>query len=96
MDIVKDGIIERRILDDMKRDRGMSFLSKHVSLTECFIKSNADEVDDSLLWREMILNQRHINPYFFDRFFAEMDDLTKSMLSRRQVMFDLMKIINRK
>lgn len=86
---------ENTILESILKDKGIVYLSKNIPLTECFIKNNADQVDDTVLWRNMILNQRHIDPYFFDRFFVEMDETTRNILSRRKIMFDLMKLIRR-
>ena len=95
MRFVDDHSLENAILESMLKDKGILFLSKNIPLTECFITNNADQVYDSILWRNMVLNQRHINPYFFDRFFVEMDETTKNILSRRKIMFDLMKLIRR-
>lgn len=83
------------VLYSMMQDMGFSYLSKNIPMTEWFIKNNADKVEDSTVWMYMVLNQRHINPYFFDRFVVEMDETTKNMLSRRKVMYDLLQILKR-
>ena len=82
------------ILRFIAEDKGMHYLSKNISLTENFIQENADQMD-SVLWRNMVLNQSHINPEFFDRFFPEMDEITKSMLLRKKIMFRLIKVLKR-
>jgi hypothetical protein len=97
MDIVdrKCGDVESRILKSMMQDKGIFYLSKNIPLTEVFIKNNADQFRDTILWRNMLLCQRHINPYFFDRFFTDMDETTQNILSRKKVMFDLVKLLKR-
>lgn len=84
--------IESLILLSMMEEKGFYYLSKNIPLTENFIVTNADEVMDSSVWRNLLLNQGHINPNFFDQFHGDMDDLTQSILARKKLMFKLIKI----
>ena len=87
--------IESLILLSMMKDRGFNYLSKNIPLTELFIVTNADAVNDSSVWRNLLLNQNHINPSFFDQFHGDMDDITQSMLVRKKLMFKIIRLIRR-
>ena len=87
--------VESRGLNCMMDYKGILYVSENVNLSECFIKNNAYRIKGNVAWRSLILNQRHIEPCFFDRFVSEMDETTKNILSRRKVMFDLVKLLKR-
>ena len=87
--------IESLILLWMMKEKGFSYISKNIPLTELFISTNADIVVNNSGWRNLVLNQTHVNPSFFDQFHKDMDNLTRSMLYRKKIMFKIFNLLKR-
>jgi len=87
--------IKNLILLSMMKEKGFHYLSKNMPLTEEFITIHADSVYDNSVWRSLLLNQKHINPSFFDQFRGDMDDITRNILLRKKIMFDIVNLLRR-
>ena len=92
---IKQKILEKKILESILNDHGFLYLSNNFDLTKEFIELKADMIDDDVIWRNILMTQRHINPKFFNKFSSEMSKDVKVLLSYRQSTYDLAKLLRK-
>ena len=85
--------LREKILKSILQEKGIAYLSCNFTLTEDFIQNNADYISEDHDWIQILLNQRHISPGFFDQFRADMGPSTIIMLDYRKSIIHLEKIL---
>lgn len=82
-----------KLLKSILQDKGIIYLSCNFVLSEEFIQNNADVISDDHEWIQLLLNQRHIDPKFFDQFRSDMSPSTITILDYRKSIIHLERIL---